>query len=263
MDRLGWIITLIVGLCFFSEEKPAPKPPQPDVDVVDVTPAPAPAPAPAPDEKQKLVNLLSEILKRLDLKSLETLHNKLASVDTARLQTMIGLLDRYGTEKIGEPAAKVVAETEKTVCRCQGHKRSDCLCLKAGVVCHCSKTSGSVWEKVNQSWVKTKAKADPTKPLSEPPPSTQSTPVGGYPVRINGNWAYWNVNGVEWDNRGTGVQDGFVYGGRFKLQGQTMHDVAAASQPVQSSMGVQASGYWKVVCNGNGTCTRVWVSNLR
>lgn len=53
----------------------------------------------------------------------------------------------------------------------------------------------------------------------------------GYPVTIDGRWAYWTAHGRRWDNRGgTLPSEGQVYTGdgrRFVFRGGRMHDAAS------------------------------------
>ena len=68
---------------------------------------------------------------------------------------------------------------------------------------------------------------------------------------------------MPWHNGGTGVREGMIYGGRFKLVGQTIYDQNSPSSrvPLQQPQPAtkQASGYWRTVCHGSH-CTREWVS---
>lgn len=68
-----------------------------------------------------------------------------------------------------------------TVCQCQGYRESVCHCRKHGQVCHCTRTSGSVWalNEQGQATHKTGAKADPqvAKPAAKPVPAPVLRPA--------------------------------------------------------------------------------------
>jgi len=71
---------------------------------------------------------------------------------------------------------------QKTVCQCRGTNRAVCMCLKAGVTCHCSANSGSVWERASDSakWVKTTRKGNPNQPAEASPtlpPAGEGKPI--------------------------------------------------------------------------------------
>lgn len=69
---------------------------------------------------------------------------------------------RSGAGQVSETTAPESLKT--TVCRCQDYKEHLCLCLKAGVKCHCSRNVGSVWfvNEHGRATHKTGAKADPS-----------------------------------------------------------------------------------------------------
>lgn len=87
------------------------------------------------------------------------------------------------------------------VCRCQGRRTDQCLCLKAGVKCGCSAQEGSVWRKTGE-----------VQPVQPEAARTASSRSQGYPVTSQGAWAYWTAHGVQWNNQGTGLKENQVYG---------------------------------------------------
>jgi hypothetical protein len=85
-----------------------------------------------------------------------------------------------------------------TVCRCQGSNHSVCLCLKAGVSCHCSRTVGSVWavDATGKATHKTGAKADPRTQATTPRPTATIQPVipkatGRWVLQCDGRQCRW------------------------------------------------------------------------
>lgn len=164
------------------------------------------------------------------------------------------------------PAATPAAEpSNTTVCRCQGYKEHLCLCLKAGVKCHCSRTVGSVWSVNDQGRAthKTGAKADPRVPLKN---ETPANPTGesGYIVWTRGGVNYWNdSSGRSWHDGGTGLSEGTVYGNRFVYRGGSMHELNQADGSKMAA-DIAPRGHWETrrVCRGS-YCenVRVWVND--
>jgi hypothetical protein len=162
------------------------------------------------------------------------------------------------------PAAPPATEpSNTTVCRCQGYKEHLCLCLKAGVKCHCSRTVGSVWSVNEQGRAthKTGAKADPRIPSN--PGVTQ--PTAGYPVSMRGGFAYWTDSvGKEWYSAGSNLAEGTVFGNRFTYRNGAMHEPghASAADASQMAANIAPKGHFETrrVCRGS-YCenVRVWV----
>ncbi len=264
MNRIGWLATIVAVAMLFNNKEATPKPvedtqPKPVV-VVDPTPAPAPVPTPTPRPDTVLLDKLDVILGKLDLASLQTLVEKLEAVDAKKLKTMIDLLNKYGEQ---EQLAKLQAASTpppQTICPCRGNDKNGCLCLKAGVKCHCTKEVGSIWQKTTMKANVSTGQPVTASPPASPPSTPVSVPAGnGYPVTQRGAWLYWVADGVQWDNQGSGAQEGQVYGGRFTYSNGLMHDatVRPASPPPRQAARV-SGGYWKTVCHGN-YCTREWV----
>lgn len=297
MNRFGWLAAIIAVAMLFTGKEAKPNPVQPPLPSVDVVPkTDPPKVTPKPDINTELLDRLNLILKKLDVASLETLANKLEAIDFKKLQTMIALLDRYGQsvttahdapgseldiklsrfeKKLDELAAKHFAEKTvvlepapkavdpltnqgaTTVCTCNGNDKNGCLCLKAGVKCHCTQGVGSVWQKTTQ-----KASTAATKAQSPMKQSASISNTGAIPVRYDGPWMYWNVGGVEWHNGGTGIRDGQVYGGRFTFRDGMMFDTSNVSLPRVSNLTAPASrgGHYEKRCNGV-QCWMEWVPN--
>lgn len=266
-NRLGWLAAIVVVAMFVSNKEAIPKPadtPPPNPPVVT---DPKPQPQPPPKVDIALLDRLEAILSKLDLSSLQTLVDKLESVDLSRIKSMIDLLNKYGEQaaaaEVKLSAAKVAVDPltnqgATTVCACNGNDKNGCLCLKAGVKCHCTQGVGSVWQKTLQK-ASTVVSKPPTKRPSPPP----STAANGIPVRQVGNWLYWLVDGVEWHNGGTGIHEGQLYGNRFTYRSGMMFDSLPpnpmASPVQQPARPTQPRGYWKTVCHGT-YCTREWVA---
>lgn len=145
------------------------------------------------------------------------------------------------------------------VCRCQGYKHSVCKCLKAGVKCHCSRTSGSVWELLGEQWVKTGAKADPriTTSRKAPSESSPSAALGaGYDVTLRNDGRWWWHDGSIWRYTSTQPRDGMRFGSgnaAFVYRDGVM-------QPSESQMVIDIApkGHWERRCYG-GYCRNVWI----
>ena len=289
-NRFGWLAAIVVVALLASnkEAKPNPILPPPPHVIDSVPKTIPPKDDPKPDATSVLLDRLETILRKLDITSLETLANKLESVDFTKLKSMVDLLNRYGQQieishepasnstqerlsrfeqKLDELAAKHIANTSepdgavidaeanqgaKTTCMCNGSDRNNCLCLKAGVECHCTAGVGSVWKKTTQ-----KASTSSSRPA-------ETASSNGFPVRIAGQWMYWNVDGIEWHNGGTGIQEGLVYGNRFTYRGGMMQDSVSRSivmSPLPSlSQPANQNGRWRKVCH-NGYCTWELVPN--
>lgn len=260
MNRFGWLAAIIAVVMFCNVNDAEPKPtddvPPKPADVV-VEPKPTPAPSPTPKVDTALADKLEAILAKLDIASLQTLVDKLESVDVKKLKSMVDLLNRYGEPVVvAESPPPKPAAGATTICPCRGNDKNGCLCLKAGVKCHCTKDVGSIWEKT-----KMKANVNTGQPITEAAPKVAASPSSdGYAVTANGAWATWiDASGVNWNNSGTGLHEGQVYGGRFTYRNGSMHDSvsrAATSPPAAASRG----GYFKRVCRGN-YCEMVWVPN--
>lgn len=160
---------------------------------------------------------------------------------------------------------------ETTVCRCQGYKEHLCLCLKAGVKCHCSRTVGSVWAVNEQGRAthKTGAKADPRQAAAvnrntassapeagltpKPPASDDTVPT----LRTDGR--YWWHDGERWWNTTTVPAEGREFNGGSKVfvfSGGKM-TVKGSQMAVQVQ---QPTGRWVKRCYG-GYCRMEWVPN--
>lgn len=153
-------------------------------------------------------------------------------------------------------------ESPTTVCRCQGYKEHLCLCLKAGVKCHCSRTVGSVWAVNDQGRAthKTGAKADPRKPspLTTPPATVHRTPkADGFALymRQDGRWGWTDATGRQWwaqtqPKAGDTVTDG-----------QTSWECTGTGMRPKMVVNLQPSGgRWVKRCYG-GYCRMEWVPN--
>ena len=90
-------------------------------------------------------------------------------------------------------------------------------------------------------------------------PASAAESGEGYAVTTRDGVSYWNdATGRGWHDQGTGLHEGWTYGGRFTYRNGRMHDVDNAPQAAEPA----ESGYWKTVCHGNW-CERVWVPYSR
>lgn len=157
---------------------------------------------------------------------------------------------------------------ETTVCRCQGHKEHLCLCLKAGVKCHCSRTVGSVWavDKHGRATHKTGKKADPRQGVAVTGGTASSAPETGSSPRspasdipsLRADGRYWWHDGERWWNTVIKPTEGREFNGgekMFVFSGGMMIEKG-------SRMAVQiqqpAGGRWVRRCYG-GYCRIEWV----
>lgn len=177
---------------------------------------------------------------------------------------------------VAPPTETAAGPSSTTVCRCQGYKEHLCLCLKAGVRCHCSRTVGSVWA-VNdkgRATHKTGAKADPRKavdnsrqkqPVTAPKSNggTENSVSTGFVVtkRSDGRW-WWN-DGTRWHYTSLRPVDGTTYRGghgAFEYRAGRMHALGAKMMAV---IHPASTGHWETrrVCRGS-YCenVRVWVA---
>lgn len=281
VDRLGWFSVIMLAFCLFNSPNAIPKtddvvkvdpptvivPPKPDVILPIPEETPKPITVPKPDATTAVLARLETVLRNLSTASLELLTSKLEALDKSQLESIVKLLNKYGEtgkEAVVETPTKTLGAT--TICPCRGNDKNGCLCLKAGVKCHCTRDVGSIWEKT-----KLKANVTTGKPITETSvPAKTAEPVSSersYPVNINGQYMYWNVDGVQYHNSGMGIREGVLYGERFKYSDGKMYDMLPASQapavPVPQTYAQPASntqsGYWTRVCHG-GYCTMQWVS---
>ena len=260
-NRLGWLATIVVVAMFCNSKEAIPKPadtPPPNPLVIT---DPKPQPQPAPKVDVVLLDRLDAILSKLDLASLQTLVDKLESVDLSRIKGMIDLLNKYGEQAAAAEVKLSAAKLENdpiaqagAAAVFDGSDENGCLCRKAGAKCHCTQ---GVWQKTLQK--DSTVSSNPPINRPSPSPSSSSTATNGIPVRQVGNWLYWLVNGVEWHNGGTGVQEGQLYGNRFTYRGGVMLDNRASTLPMQPpDRPAQPRGYWKTECHGD-YCTKKWV----
>lgn len=147
-----------------------------------------------------------------------------------------------------------------TVCRCQGYRESVCLCLKAGVKCHCSRTVGSVWAVNEQGRAthKTGAKADPRGTSAIARSDAPAASANSYEATRRTDGRYW------WTAGGTAYWVGKkpVDGDSWNISGQTWECVGGRMQLRGSVMAADIGGHWETrrVCRGS-YCenVRVWV----
>lgn len=164
---------------------------------------------------------------------------------------------------IPAPTAERPAASQTTVCACQGFNESVCLCRKAGMTCHCTRTSGSVWERSNEgvAWVKTSRKGDPRQPVDSTPVesskdgTTLSRPADGIDVEIlpdgRGRWLHPTLG---WRQSNGPLRKGLLYRDLLYGEDGKMHPYKVVEAvPVQN-------GHWETRCHGTW-CERVWVSN--
>lgn len=254
-NDLGWLLTLTV--CWLCLAESAPSPQRPETTATE-TPASEETPLEAVSETGTTDQ--GSAPSRHPGSGSQTPSPPAESTNAVVAQTPSESTEGHqaGIEQLlkksipgwGQDQSSDVWKTPPgVVCRCQGRRTEQCLCLKAGVKCGCSVREGSVWRKTGE-----------TVPVQAEPVQNAETPDQGYPVTTRGAWAYWTVQGVQWNNQGTGLKENQIYGlpgsRQFIYRQGRMYDYSppsssrAASVPPQQTPDSQRWG-WVRYCVGN------------
>lgn len=190
------------------------------------------------------------------------------------LETQISALQRINTpeQKGGDPPSVVTPQdavstgsvvdsgpsrsTEPVLrtgqCQCQSRGERACYCLRTGNKCYCPTRGPSTWE-LTEAGAPIRKVQKQTTPRSTTPVA-RPTGAGGYTVTSNNGVAYWtDSSGVSWNDVGTGLREGVVYGDRFIYRDGTMHENGS-----KMAVDIAPKGHWVRRCYGT-FCRMEWV----